>query len=92
MEPTYNTLYTSGTKLISCVFTATDEEALVKAAKRCGFNFVERSGNSVTVNVVSVCVVYVLYVPDGECDCSGKYVHGISVSPLSLGNPESMKC
>ena len=44
------------------MFTATDEEALVKAAKNCAFDFVERSGNSVTVNVVSVCVVYVCTV------------------------------
>ena len=50
-----------------------DEEALVKAAKKIGFNYIARTHDSITVEVVSVCVcvcVWCVCVRACVCVCA----------------------
>ena len=77
-------LCSSGT--YSFLLQLADEEALVKAAKKIGFNYIARTHDSVTVEVVSVCVLWgEIDVTLTDIDCDASFLH-------SLASQESTSC
>ena len=72
-------LYSSGA--YSFLLQLADEEALVKAAKKIGFNYIARTHDSITVEVVSVCVCVLcgeIDVTLTDIDCDASFLHSLA--------------